>query len=94
VRIANDRNGIYVSVSSAGNGSQFNDDAGGGVNDELVRFDDDAGTNTTSGIVEIVYETGEVPVRIDDSWTDALTIRFRQNDSDEWTTLTPGVAYP
>jgi hypothetical protein len=94
VRVLNDLNGIYVSVSSAGNGSNFNDDAGGGVNDELVLFDSDPDTNMTSGIVEIVYETGEVPVRIGSNWTSNLTIRFRQNTTDAWTELTPGTAYP
>jgi hypothetical protein len=94
VRILNDLNGIYVSVSSAGNGTNFNDDAGGGVNDELVLFDTDPNMNTTNGIVEIVYESGEVPVRIGSNWTSNLTIRTRQNDSDEWTTLNFGMAYP
>jgi hypothetical protein len=94
VRILNDRNGIYVFVTSAGNGSNFNDDAGGGVNDELVRFDTDADTNTTSGIVYVVYESGEVPVRIDNTWTSALKIYTRLNTSSTWTQLTPGTAYP
>jgi hypothetical protein len=94
VRILNDRNGIYVFVTSAGNGSNFDDDAGGGVDDELVLFDPDSGTNTTSGIVYVVHESGEDPVRIDDSWTSALKIYTRLNTSSSWTELTPGTAYP
>lgn len=64
------------------------------INDELVRFDDDTDTNMISGIVYVVYEVGEVPVRIDNTWTSALRIFTRLNTSSTWVELTPGTAYP
>jgi hypothetical protein len=83
-----------VHVTAGRQGGEYHIDASGGgfgdANDEVVYF---AATDMTGMLWYITYDPGEIPLRINSSWSSSNKIYYRTSIAQAWTELTAGTAF-